>query len=97
MIRRTEVRCCCDGKLLGYLRVDEFTTNFIFPLTPTYSEKWNWQTDGQPTINAIERSEIKLSARMFSNGGRQWRCLSSNHTDIEDLRRIPGWEDAFVK
>jgi hypothetical protein len=72
---RTEIRCCCDAKLLGTIPKADFSRKVVIFALP----------DG-------ERLELKWG--VLADKGHRWPALNSNHTPIEKLRLIPGFEEA---
>lgn len=84
-VDRTEIRCCCDCRLLGTLPiVKRKGENEILMLLPFVHESDD---------HALATVRLEWATLDDGNGHRWW-ALRAHNVPMESLRRIPGFEEA---
>lgn len=93
MMTRLELRCCCDPRrLLGFIQLptsrcyDGATVRFAQRVDPIARYSWN---TGQLVAPMVE---LTVAAIQFGEQ-RPYLAVKSNHLELKDLRRIPGFEE----
>ena len=87
-----EVRCCCDGRLMGYL-----------PSRGSRGDMINFPLESQSILElspcvapCIETLEFEVGTIWVGNeldGQVRGLAYKSRHYPLEELRRIPQWVD----
>jgi hypothetical protein len=87
MVQMLEVRCCCEPeKLLGYLTADSDWQSVRY-YDPDYQRSYKKDSIEMPKI-------FSLPIRTFYNRGRYYQAIDAHGITIEQLRKIPGFQEA---
>lgn len=90
-----EVRCCCDGRLLGWLpkrgirgEVVRFNLLVYRPSLPA-----TWDAPVEVEVETLELEVARFSGITLPHGADWVLAYKSRDHPIERLRRLPGWVD----